>query len=119
MYILATYYRVPKDGTQTTIAGYMKDSENYMWDESIAFSRNLKPRDIKQANVILDLINEKLVKCSVGELVGKDYQTVFAYFKESYPDHINELLRILNQTTQNETPAEPIVLTDVAEIRSN
>jgi hypothetical protein len=43
------------------------------------------------SNVILDLANKKLVKCSVGATYGDNYAAAHEYFYENYKKYLDEL----------------------------
>jgi hypothetical protein len=95
MILLAKYYKRPRDPKRTTEAGYINQNENFFWDESINFVLKVKDKDIRENNVVLDIFNQKLVKCSVGDMVGSDYDTVFAYFYKNYQNYFDRMFEAL------------------------
>lgn len=76
-YLLLTYYR----------------KANGQIDEAMAVSRNLKPRDIQCANVILDFKALQVIKASMdGTTVPKDFNRIVSYYREHYSATIDRLL---------------------------
>lgn len=77
-YLLLTYYNKP-DGTI---------------DESMQVARNIKPRDIATASVILDFQTLSVIKCSVGStVVPKDFNRIVEYYMQHHEDTIMRLFR--------------------------
>lgn len=77
-YLILTYYRKP----------------NGKIDESMAVSKNIKPRDIQTANVILDFKNLQVVKCTVdGVTAEKNWDRIVTYYNQFYENIIERLFR--------------------------
>lgn len=75
-YLILTYYK--KANGQT--------------DEAMAVSKNLKPRDLQTANVILDFKELKVVKASMGGvIVPKNFDTIVQYYIQHYENIITRL----------------------------
>lgn len=75
-YLILTYYR----------------KANGKVDEAMAVSRNLKPRDYSQANVIIDFKKLQVVKCSMGGVnVPRDFDRIVEYYMEVYESTITRL----------------------------
>jgi hypothetical protein len=75
-YFLITYYRKP----------------NGQIDESAEVSKNIKVKDIQMCNVILDFKERKVEKCVIeGNRVDTDWGRLHAYYKEVYPNIIEQL----------------------------
>lgn len=91
MILLAKYYKRPRDPKRTGEPGYINDKENFFWDESVNFVIKASEKDIRENNVVLDIFNQTLVKCSVGEMVGTDFDSVFAYFYKNYQTYFDKM----------------------------
>ena len=78
-YLLITYLRQP--GGQI--------------DEQVAFSKNLKPRDLQTCNVIMDYKTRKVNKCIIeSKVVPTDFEKLHDYYKEVYPSLIEQLEKV-------------------------
>jgi hypothetical protein len=61
-------------------------------DEQVAFSLEVKTRDLQTCNVILDFKTEKVVKCVIeGNMVPTSYEKLVAYYSGAYPNVIEQL----------------------------
>lgn len=61
-------------------------------DEVMAVSRNLRPRDIQTANVILDFKRLVVEKCSMnGTVVPRDWDRIVKYYYQHYQNVIDRL----------------------------
>ena len=95
-YLVLTYYKKP-DGRI---------------DEAMQVSKNLKPRDIQTANVILDFKKLEVVKASMsGTQVPKNFDTIVQYYMQHYE---NIITRLFNENgyqvtveKNEETPTQP------------
>jgi len=75
-YLLLTYYTKP-DGKI---------------DESMAVSRNIKPRDIQTCSIILDFKKLEVVKASMGGVaVPRDFNRIVEYYHQFYKSTIERL----------------------------
>ena len=84
-YMLITFFRKP--GGQI--------------DEQVGFSKRLRPVDQQTCNVILDFKTRQVVKCSIeGKVTETTFQTMYEYYKQIYPQMIEELEK-LQGTTAN------------------
>lgn len=61
-------------------------------DEAMEVSKNLKPRDIQTANVILDFKKLRVEKCHMGGVqVPKDFHRIVEYYMQHYENIIKRL----------------------------
>lgn len=75
-YLILTYYKKP-DGRI---------------DEAMQVARNLKPRDIQTASVILDFKKLEVVKASMGGVtVPRDFNRIVEYYMQHYENIIRRL----------------------------
>ena len=99
---MAYYHIKPKDPKRTKEAGYMGDTNNFDYDESINITRGLKLRDQLNAKVILDLTDQKVVKNGFNS--NKDFPSLLAHYQEGYPKYINPLLaNLYSEQLKNES----------------
>lgn len=75
-YLIITYYKKP----------------NGQMDEVVGIGKNLKPKDLSQASVILDFKKQVVEKCSLdGTIVPKDWTKIRDFYHQHYAGIINEL----------------------------
>jgi hypothetical protein len=73
------------------ILSYYKKADGRI-DESMEVARNIKPRDIQTANVILDFKKLEVVKASMGGVqVPKDFNRIVEYYMQHYENVIKRL----------------------------
>lgn len=100
-YLILTYYK--KANGQT--------------DEAMAVAKNLKPRDLQCANVILDFKKLEVVKATMGGLnVPKNFDNLVQYYIQHYEAIVTRLfnengyevnLEKPNEETTETQPTEP------------
>ncbi len=79
-------------------------------DESTAVTKNLKPRDLQTANVILDFKLQQVEKCTMnGVVVPKDWDRIVSYYYQHYANIIERLF------TENGHPISVIAEGDTVE----
>jgi hypothetical protein len=63
-------------------------------DEVMALSRNLKPRDLQTANVILDFREQRVIRCMIdGQSASRDWDHVVSYYYKHYATTIEQLFQ--------------------------
>jgi hypothetical protein len=61
-------------------------------DEAMAVSKNIRPRDLQTASVILDFKKLQVVKCSMnGVQVPRDWDRIVTYYHQLYASTIERL----------------------------
>ena len=95
MYLLAKYYLRPRNPQHSARKGYWSEEGAGQMDEQLSFARKVRNSDLQTCNVILNLTEKKIIKCSIGDLSGSDYDRIFDYFKTNYPEHIAEATKHL------------------------
>jgi hypothetical protein len=90
IFLLAFYSTRPRDPKKTYIAGYLKDPNNTVLDESINITKGLRTRDEINASVILNLSEKKVIKNKFND--NKDFPSLLAHFQEGYPKYLNPLI---------------------------
>ena len=77
------------------------------YDEAMTVVKNLKPKDIQTANVILDFKELKVITCSIeGEAQPKDWEVIVAYYYQFYPAVIERLFTENGFALETMTPEE-------------
>ena len=85
IFLIARYYKKPRDPKQTAKKGYMKSDTNISYSESVSLSRGLKNKDIT-ANIILNLTQKTVVKCSFETNNG--WEELASYYAKNYPQYL-------------------------------
>jgi hypothetical protein len=111
LHLIAFYVQKPKRGVQTQIAGWMKDPNNYQFDERIEFTRGLSGKDSQYAGVILNLNTKTVVYNKFGK--EKTFDDMFKYFLEGYPQYVAPAMagldiEYLKQFIPEQEPAEEV-----------
>ena len=91
-YLVITYYKKANGET----------------DEAMDVTKNLKPRDIQCANVILDFKKLEVVKASMGGVqVPKVFDNVVGYYRQHYKSIIDRLFAENGYQVLENAPEEP------------
>lgn len=90
MYLTGIYFKKPKDPKRTREKGYMLSDTNFSFEESLNICKRLKPRDHAGCQVILDLVNKKVVKNNFNN--NFDFESLLLYYQQGYPDYLNPVL---------------------------
>jgi len=101
IYLTATYFRTPLDAKKTSEVGYMKTEGNYQLEETVNFVRTVSKKDMRNCNVIIDVINQEVIKCSLGELKGQNYEQIFSYFYKNYTGYFDRLFKAMGVNTED------------------
>lgn len=113
IHLIATYMARPRDPRKTHIKGYMKDPANIQYDERIEFTRSLRSKDGTMAGIVLNL-NQKTVVYNKFDTDQRDFDALFKYFLEAYPNYVIKVMAqldmpYLEQFIPREEPAEATV----------
>ena len=101
MYVVATYFRVPKEGANSSRKNFGKDDANWAFNESVQVTTGLKKRDITMANIILNVTDKQVEKCNMRPGVG--YDELYSYFKTNYPKYFQHIDVLTTEPDQNKT----------------
>jgi hypothetical protein len=72
----------------------------------MAVAKNIKPKDLQTANVILDFKTLAVLKCTMdGAMVPKDWDKIVAYYYQHYPAIIERLFKENGYELKVEEPA--------------
>lgn len=89
IYIVASYYKKPKDHVNTSKAGWMSDPNNIRYDEQVAITKGLGKKEI-QAHVIVNLSKKIVERNTLNN--NKDFDLLFQYFFTNYSKYITEVM---------------------------
>jgi hypothetical protein len=95
LHLLAFYTMRPRDPSKTHIKGYLKDPDNIQYDERIEFTKGLKDKSRMAASIVLDL-SKKTVISNKFSNDGRDFDTLFKYFLEAYPQYVIQVMAQLD-----------------------
>lgn len=110
IHLLAFYVQKPRQGVQTQIAGWNKDTNNIQYDERIEFTKGLNSKDRQYAGVILNLNTKTVIYNKFG--TEKTFDDLFKYFLEAYPKYVINVMAQLDMPyleqfiPKEETPHE-------------
>lgn len=93
IFLVAQYSMKPRDHVNTSVKGWMENTDNIRWDEQVAVTRGLKSRDMN-AQVVLDLSNKKIERNTFN--TDKSFDDVFRYFFVNYNQYVTEVMRQLD-----------------------
>lgn len=91
MFLFATYVMRPRYPHLTSQKGWMQNPDNLIYDEQVGFAKKMRDKDMIRSNVVIDLANKKILKCSVADRVGTDFDAIHQYFYENYQKYLDEL----------------------------
>lgn len=89
LYLVATYYKVPRNPRITSQKGFSKDDANWAFNESVEIVRTIKRRDQQQANIILNITDSRVEKCNMR--ADANYDELYRYFKNNYPQYFQHI----------------------------
>jgi len=89
IYLIAQYMMKPQPHVNTSKKGWMDNPENVRYDEQVAFTRGLRPRDMN-AQVILDLSSKQIERNTFK--TDKSFDEIFRYFLENYTDYVAQTM---------------------------
>jgi hypothetical protein len=94
IHLIAFYVQRPKNKMMTHIKGYMKDPNNFQYDERIEFTKGLTSKDRQYAGVIINLNAKTVVYNKFGD--QKTFDDLFKYFLEGYPQYVIQTMAQLD-----------------------
>jgi hypothetical protein len=95
LHLVAFYVQKPRAGVQTQIAGWMKNPDNFQYDERVEFTKGLSNKDQQYAGVILNLSKKTVVQNRYNK-EQKDFDSLFKYFLEAYPQYVIQTMAQLD-----------------------
>jgi hypothetical protein len=112
LHLIAFYVQKPRKGVQTQIAGWMKNPDNFQYDERVEFTKGLSGKDRQYAGIILNLQTKQVIY-NKFDADQRDFDALFKYFLESYPKYVIQVmaqldLEYLKQFIPEEEPIEEV-----------
>jgi len=96
LYLVAYYFKKPHSPrVRTNVAGWQQVSGSTVFDEQVQLTNRLRNRDLTMAAVILDLIEQKVIRN--GYHSQGSYQQLYDYY---YKEYAKELDQISSQIRQ-------------------
>lgn len=95
IHLLAFYTQVPRKGVRTNVKGWMQNPDNFQYDERVEFTKGLDGKDHQYANIVLNL-NQKRVVTNKFDGDQRDFDTLFKYFLEGYPQYVIQVMAQLD-----------------------
>jgi len=95
LHLIAFYVGKPRNPRMTHIKGYMTDPNNIQYDERVEFTRGLSSKDQQYAGVILNLAKKSVVSNRFNH-EQKDFDSLFKYFLEAYPQYVAQAMAELD-----------------------
>ena len=95
LHLVAFYVAKPRQGVQTQVAGWNKNPDNIQYDERIEFTRGLSTKDQQYAGIVLNL-NKKTVVQNRYNSEQRDFDALFKYFLEGYPQYVAQAMAELD-----------------------
>lgn len=95
IHLIAFYVAKPRNPRLTFQKGYMKDPANIQYDERIEITKGLNNKDRQYAGIILNL-NTKTVVYNKFDADQRDFDTLFKYFLEGYPQYVIQVMAQLD-----------------------
>ncbi len=89
IYIVAYYYKKPKEHVNTSKKGWMDNPDNIRWDEKVTITKGLNKRDV-QGTVIVNLTQKRVERNNLNH--NKDFDTIFQYFFTNYDQYITRVM---------------------------
>jgi hypothetical protein len=118
LHLIAFYVQKPRAGVQTQIAGWNKNPDNYQYDERVEFTKGLTTKDSQYAGVILNL-SKKTVVANRYNKEQRDFDALFKYFLEAYPQHVATVMAELDvEYLKQFIPEEPAEEAKVEETKA-
>jgi hypothetical protein len=120
IYLVAFYHMRPRNGVNTSKKGWMNDTNNVTYDESLEITRGLK-NNSSMAKVILNLSTKTVYRNTWG--TDRNFRDYFKHYFTSFhkylttvmvqldPEYMNELLDEMQadlDAKQVEEPAETV-----------
>lgn len=90
IYLVAHYLIKPRDPRKTHIPGYMKDPDNFRYDEQVQVTARLRKQDLATAKIIINLSDKKVEQNSFNH--NQDFNDLFKYFFKGYHKYITEVM---------------------------
>lgn len=95
LHLIAFYVQKPRPGVQTQIAGWMKNPDNFQYDERVEFTKGLSSKDQQYAGIILNLAKKTVVHNRYNAQ-QRDFDALFKYFLEGYPQQVATVMAELD-----------------------
>ena len=113
VYLIAKYSARPKNPKLTSRPGYMLQSENIAWQETVNITLGLKNKDFLAARIVLNVSNQTVERNSFQN--GKSFEELFGYFFSNSQEEIRQQLRMFGIEVGEKNDEQEHVSEDVPE----
>ena len=103
IYLVAHYVMKPRPGVKTNVKGWMEDSSNLQYDESVEITRGLK-KNSNTAKIILNFSNKTVERNGFNS--DRDFKSFFKYFFEGYHQYMTAVMKNLDPAFMEEIVSE-------------
>ena len=109
IYAVLTHYIRPKNSYDSNTKGWMADDSKMGYDEEFSIVTKVNNTVLGRATVILDLIEGKVIKSSLG---NKDYAHFVEYARRHYGQQIDQAFAYQGIEFKEVTTGEPVQRTE-------
>lgn len=92
-YLIVQYYAKPNIGVKTEVAGWSEQQNSIQYDEAVRFETKLRDRYLSESSVVIDMLEKKVIKCSVVGLEDASYDKLMEYYNKYYGKQIEQFLK--------------------------
>ena len=93
IYLVAHYGMKPREGVNTSIAGWMSNPDNLQYDEAVDISRGVK-KSAATARILLNLSTKTVERNNFN--ADRDFKSLFKYFFGGYHQYITTVMTQLD-----------------------
>ena len=104
-HIVVRYTLKARKGAPTHLKGWMNDEKNTQWDEAFKMTVGLKSKDHVEAQVVIDIDDNIVVKNWKDGDEETSYEKLIGYFLKNYPEYMAGFI-------QKTTPKSDTVVED-------
>jgi hypothetical protein len=99
IYLVAFYHMKPRPGVKTNVKGWMNDTNNITYDESIEITRGLK-NNSTMAKVVLNMSKKSVHRNTWG--TDRSFKEYFKHYFTSYHKYLTTVMVQLDAEFMNE-----------------
>lgn len=99
IYLIAHYFKKPKDGVNTSVKGWMDNPDNIRYDEKVEIARGLRPKDVN-AQVVVNLGDKVVERNSLNG--NKNFDEIFKYFFANYSQYVTTVMAQIDPAYMDE-----------------
>ncbi len=97
VFLVASYHMHPVNKNKTSIKHYLSLEENCNWEEKIEVVTKIKPRHLTNCKVILDIVNERIVKNAFRLEENRTYEDFITHYYSKHKEQLSEILHLIQR----------------------